>query len=47
MPIEVHVVSEADYNAWVGKVKTASVDEATKFILALEASRPQPALAQN
>jgi cytochrome c oxidase subunit II len=47
MPIEVHVVSEADYNAWVGKVKTASVDEATKFILALEASRPQPTLAQN
>ena len=47
MPIEVHVVSEADYNAWVGKVKTASVEEATKFILALEASRPQPALAQN
>jgi cytochrome c oxidase subunit II len=47
MPIEVHVVSESDYNAWVGKVKTASVDEATKFILALEASRPQPALAQN
>jgi cytochrome c oxidase subunit II len=47
MPIEVHVVSEADYNAWVGKVKTASVDEATKFILALEASRPQPSLAQN
>jgi cytochrome c oxidase subunit II len=47
MSIEVHVVSEADYNAWVGKVKTASVEEATKFILALEASRPQPALAQN
>jgi cytochrome c oxidase subunit II len=47
MPIEVHVVSEADYNAWVGKVKTASVEEATKFIMALEASRPQPALAQN
>jgi cytochrome c oxidase subunit II len=47
MPIEVHVVSEADYNAWVGKVKTASIEEATKFLLALEASRPQPALAQN
>jgi cytochrome c oxidase subunit II len=47
MPIEVHVVSEADYNSWVGKVKTASVEEATKFILALEASRPQPVLAQN
>ncbi len=47
MPIEVHVVSEANYNAWVGKVKTASVEEATKFILALEASKPQPKLAQN
>jgi cytochrome c oxidase subunit II len=46
MPIEVHVVSEADYNAWVGKVKTASIEEATKYILALEASRPQPKLAQ-
>ncbi len=47
MPIEVHVVSEVDYNSWVGKVKTASVEEATKFIMALEASRPQPTLAQN
>jgi cytochrome c oxidase subunit II len=46
MPIEVHVVSEADYNAWVGKVKTAGIEEATKFIMALQASKPQPALAQ-
>jgi cytochrome c oxidase subunit II len=46
MPIEVHVVSEADYNAWVGKVKTAGIEEATKFMMALQAARPQPALAQ-
>jgi cytochrome c oxidase subunit II len=46
MPIEVHVVSEADYNAWVSKVQTASVEEATKFILALKLAK-QPALAQN
>ncbi len=46
MPIEVHVVSEADYNTWVGKVQTASVEEATKFIMALKLVK-QPALAQN
>jgi cytochrome c oxidase subunit II len=46
MPIEVHVVSEADYNAWVGKVQTASVEEATKFILALKLAK-RPALALN
>lgn len=46
MPIEVHVVSEADYNAWVSKVQTASVEEATKFIMALKLAK-QPALAQN
>jgi cytochrome c oxidase subunit II len=46
MPIEVHVVSEADYNTWVSKVQTASVEEATKFIMALKLAK-QPALAQN
>jgi cytochrome c oxidase subunit II len=46
MPIEVHVVSEADYNAWVSKVQTASVEEATKFIMALKLA-PMPAVAQN
>ncbi len=46
MPIEVHVVSESDYNAWVSKVQTASVEEATKFIMALKLAK-QPALAQN
>jgi cytochrome c oxidase subunit II len=46
MPIEVHVVSDADYNTWVGKVQTASVEEATKFILALKLEK-LPTLAQN
>ncbi len=46
MPIEVHVVSEADYNAWVSKVQTASIEEATKFIMALKLAK-MPALAQN
>ena len=47
MPIEVHVVSEADYNTWVGKVKTAGMDEANKFIAALAASKGQRTLAAN
>jgi cytochrome c oxidase subunit II len=46
MPIEVHVVSEADYNTWVSKVQTASVEEATKFIMALKLAK-LPTLAQN
>jgi cytochrome c oxidase subunit II len=46
MPIEVHVVSDADYNAWVSKVQTAGMEEATKFIMALKLAK-LPALAQN
>jgi cytochrome c oxidase subunit II len=46
MPIEVHVVSEADYNTWVGKVKTAGIEEATKFIMAASASKDVKTLAQ-
>lgn len=46
MPIEVHVVSEADYNAWVSKVQTAGLEEATKFIMALKLAK-LPTLAQN
>jgi cytochrome c oxidase subunit II len=46
MPIEVHVVSEADYNTWVGKVQTAGLEEATKFIMALKLAK-LPTLAQN
>jgi cytochrome c oxidase subunit II len=47
MPIEVHVVSETDYNTWVGKVKTAGLEEATKFIMAVSASKDAKTLAQN
>jgi cytochrome c oxidase subunit II len=47
MPIEVHVVSEADFKAWSEKVKTASVEEATKFLFAMEAKKPQQSLAAN
>jgi cytochrome c oxidase subunit II len=34
MPIEVHVVSEADYKAWTEKVKTAGVEEARDQLFA-------------
>lgn len=44
MPIEVHVVSEADFNAWAEKIKTAGAEEAEKFLAALEA---KSRLAQN
>jgi cytochrome c oxidase subunit 2 len=47
MPIEVHVVSEVDYNAWAEKVKTASVDEAREFLVALLKTQGQQPLAQN
>jgi cytochrome c oxidase subunit II len=35
MPIEVHVVSDADYAAWVLKIQTASVEEARDFLFAM------------
>ncbi len=35
MPIEVHVVSEADYAAWTLKVQTASAEEARDFLFAM------------
>ncbi len=35
MPIEVHVVSDADYAAWTAKVQTASVEEARDFLFAM------------
>jgi cytochrome c oxidase subunit II len=47
MPIEVHVVSEADYNAWAEKVKTAGIEEATKFIAELAANKAKQKLASN
>lgn len=45
MPIEVHVVSQADFDAWANKVKTASVEEARDFLFAMLKSKGQ--LAQN
>jgi cytochrome c oxidase subunit 2 len=47
MPIEIRVESEANYNAWVGKVKTAGIEEATKFLAELDANKKQQTLAQN
>ncbi len=45
MPIEVHVVSQADFDAWAGKAKTASIEEARDFIFAKLKAEGQ--LAQN
>lgn len=45
MPIEVHVVSQADFDAWSNKVKTASVEEARDFLFAMLKAEGQ--LAQN
>lgn len=45
MPIEVHVVSQADFDAWATKVKTASVEEARDFLFAMLKAEGQ--LAQN
>jgi len=45
MPIEVHVVSEADYKAWTDKVQTASADEARDFLFAMLKAKGQ--LASN
>jgi cytochrome c oxidase subunit 2 len=35
MPIEVHVVSQADFDAWAAKIKTAGADEARSYLFAL------------
>lgn len=45
MPIEVHVVSQSDFDAWANKVKTASIEEARDFLFAMLKSEGQ--LAQN
>jgi cytochrome c oxidase subunit II len=45
MPIEVHVVSQADFDAWANKVKTASVEQARDFLFAMLKAKGQ--LAQN
>jgi cytochrome c oxidase subunit 2 len=41
MPIEVHVVSQADYDAWSAKVKTAGIEEATNFLFAVLKNKGQ------
>jgi cytochrome c oxidase subunit II len=41
MPIEVHVVSDADFAAWTEKVKTASVEEARDFLFAMLKAKGQ------
>jgi cytochrome c oxidase subunit II len=43
MPIEVHVVSEAEYNSWTEKVKTAGVEAARDHLFALLKSKAQQA----
>ncbi|MGE3830639.1 MAG: cytochrome c oxidase subunit II [Parvibaculaceae bacterium] len=45
MPIEVHVVSQADFDAWAAKIKTAGADEARKYLFALLKAKGQ--LAQS
>ena len=45
MPIEVHVISEADFAAWAEKAKTASIEEARDFLFAMLKAKGQ--LAQN
>jgi cytochrome c oxidase subunit 2 len=45
MPIEVRVVSEADFNAWAEKAKTAGIEEARKYLVALLKAKGQ--LARN
>jgi cytochrome c oxidase subunit II len=45
MPIEVHVVSQADFDAWANKAKTASIEEARDFLFAMLKAEGQ--LAQN
>ena len=45
MPIEVHVVSDADFAAWTEKIKTASAEEARDYLFAMLKAKGQ--LAQN
>jgi cytochrome c oxidase subunit II len=45
MPIEVHAVSQADFDAWANKIKTAGAEEARKDLFARLAAKGQ--LARN
>ena len=39
MPIEVRVVSAADFGAWAEKAKSAGIEDANRMLAAIEASR--------
>ena len=41
MPIEVHVVSQAEFDAWANKAKTASIDEARDVLFAMLKAKAQ------
>ncbi len=41
MPIEVHVVSQTDYDAWVAKIQTAGAEEARTFLFAMLKAKGQ------
>jgi cytochrome c oxidase subunit II len=41
MPIEVHVVSQADFDAWANKAKNASIEEARDFLFAMLKAKGQ------
>ncbi len=45
MPIEVHVVSQPDFDAWAAKVQTASAEEARDYLFAMLKAQGQ--LAKN
>jgi cytochrome c oxidase subunit II len=45
MPIEVHVVSQADFDAWTEKAKTAGIEEARDYLFAMLRAKGQ--LAKN
>jgi len=45
MPIEVHVVSDADFAAWAEKARTAGIEEARDYLFAMLKAKGQ--LAQN
>jgi len=45
MPIEVRVVSDADFEAWAAKAKSAGVDKANKMLAQMQSSRGKLASA--
>ena len=41
MPIEVHVVSQSDYDTWAKTAQTAGLEEANKYLASIEAAAGQ------